>query len=95
MLTWYCMIFSSSQESLLRNAYSTEMVGKLVEVLGRVVSCSRPAVDCGWLPSWRQVELPGKTVSPKLYLALGISSAFQHVVSINKDTRSPIFGVSD
>jgi electron transfer flavoprotein alpha subunit len=80
------------------------MVEELAGVLGGVVSCSRPIVDYGWLPSERQVGLSGKTVQPKLYLGLGISGAFQHVVgmkgakmkvAINRDAKAPIFGVAN
>ena len=80
------------------------MVEELAAALGGVLACSRPVVDSGWLPKDRQVGLSGKTVRAKLYLALGISGAFQHVVGIkgcetviavNKDPNAPIFGVSD
>jgi len=88
----------------IREKKNIEMAEKLAEVLGGVVSCSRPIVDCGWLPSDRQVGLSGKTVKPKLYMALGISGAFQHVVgmkgarmivAVNKDARAPIFSIAD
>ncbi len=81
-----------------------EMAEELAQVLGGVVSCSRPVVDSGWLASERQVGLSGKTVEPKLYLTLGISGAFQHtvgmkgskmIVAINKDSRAPIFNIAD
>jgi electron transfer flavoprotein alpha subunit len=80
-----------------------EIVEELAQALGGVVSCSRPIVDYGWLPPERQVGLSGKTVKPKLYLSLGISGAFQHVVgmknaklvvAINKDAQAPIFSVA-
>lgn len=76
---------------------------ELARTLGGVLACSRPIVDKGWLPPDRQVGSSGKTVKPKLYLALGISGAFQHVlgmknsqliISINKDPNAPIFNVS-
>jgi len=72
--------------------------------LGGVLACSRPVVDRGWLPKERQVGISGKTVKPKIYIAIGISGAFQHVtamqgsetiIAINKDPRAPIFGVAD
>lgn len=72
--------------------------------LGGVLACSRPVVDRNWLPKERQVGISGKTVKPKVYLAIGISGAFQHVtamqgsetiIAINKDPRAPIFGIAD
>ena len=76
----------------------------LAKALGAEVSASRPVVDSGWLPSFRQVGSSGSTVSPKLYFSLGISGAIQHVVgmkgsknilAINKDPDAPIFEISD
>jgi electron transfer flavoprotein alpha subunit len=72
--------------------------------IGGVVSCSRPVVDAGWLTKDRQVGSSGKTVKPKLYIALGISGAFQHIVgmksadtiiAVNKDPNAPIFNEAD
>ncbi len=71
--------------------------------LGGVLACSRPVVDRNWLPKERQVGISGKTVKPKVYVAIGISGAFQHVtamqgsdtiIAINKDPRAPIFSVA-
>lgn len=80
-----------------------ELADELAEALGAVVSCSRPVVDAGWLPRARQVGKSGQTVKPKLYLALGISGAPEHlqgmkdseiIVAINSDPTAPIFEVA-
>jgi electron transfer flavoprotein alpha subunit len=80
------------------------MVEEVAKNLGGVLACSRPVVDRYWLPKERQVGISGKTVKPKVYLAIGISGAFQHVtamqgsetiIAINKDPRAPIFNVAD
>jgi len=80
------------------------MAEKLAKLMGGEVSASRPICDEGWLPMDRQIGSSGQTVSPKLYLALGISGAIQHVVgmkgartiaAINKDRNAPIFEVAD
>jgi electron transfer flavoprotein alpha subunit len=77
---------------------------ELAKALGGALACSRPIVDKGWLPEDRQVGSSGKTVKPKLYIALGISGAFQHVlgmkssdliIAVNKDKNAPIFGIAD
>lgn len=77
---------------------------ELAEVLGAAVSCSRPVVDAKWLEKSRQVGSSGKTVKPKVYLACGISGAFQHlaglkgnpfIIAINKNPKAPIFQVAD
>jgi electron transfer flavoprotein alpha subunit len=80
------------------------MIEEVAKNLGGVMACSRPVVDRNWLPKERQVGISGKTVKPKVYIAIGISGAFQHVtamqgsetiIAINKDPRAPIFGVAD
>jgi electron transfer flavoprotein alpha subunit len=80
------------------------MIEEVAKSLGGVLACSRPVVDRNWLPKERQVGISGKTVKPKIYIAIGISGAFQHVtamqgsdtiIAINKDPRAPIFGVAD
>jgi len=80
------------------------MAQKLATLLGAELSASRPICDEGWLPMDRQIGSSGQTVAPKLYLALGISGAIQHVVgmkgsrtivAVNKDANAPIFEVAD
>lgn len=80
------------------------MAEKLAKLLGGEICASRPICDEGWLPMDRQIGSSGQTVAPKLYLALGISGAIQHVVgmkaartvaAINKDQNAPIFEVAD
>ena len=76
----------------------------LAKVLGGEVAASRPICDNGWLPLERQIGSSGQTVAPKLYFALGISGAIQHIVgmkgsrtivAINKDSEAPIFEIAD
>jgi electron transfer flavoprotein alpha subunit len=88
----------------IKDQANIPQVEDLAKTLGAVVSCSRPIVDKGWLPNDRQVGASGKTVKPKLYLALGISGAFQHIlgmkgsdliIAVNKDPKAPIFSFAD
>ena len=88
----------------IREKDNVQLAEDLAGALGGVLACSRPVVDYGWLPSGHQVGLSGKTVKPRLYLALGISGAFQHmvglrgskmIVAINRDEKAPIFGDAD
>jgi electron transfer flavoprotein alpha subunit len=79
------------------------LVEELANILGGRLSCSRPIVDKKWLPKAHQVGSSGKTVKPKVYLAIGISGSFQHlmgikggtIIAINKDPKAPIFRVAD
>jgi electron transfer flavoprotein alpha subunit len=77
---------------------------KLASALGAQLAASRPICDSGWLPMERQIGSSGQTVAPKLYIALGISGAIQHVVgmkgartivAVNKDADAPIFEIAD
>jgi electron transfer flavoprotein alpha subunit len=88
----------------IKDVCNIPLVEELAKVLGGTLACSRPIVDKGWLPNDRQVGTSGKTVKPKLYIALGISGAFQHmlgmkssglIISVNKDPNAPIFSVAD
>ncbi len=80
------------------------MAKQLAEALGGELAASRPICDSGWLPMDRQIGSSGQTVAPKLYFALGISGAIQHIVgmkgsrtiiAINKDAEAPIFEIAD
>jgi electron transfer flavoprotein alpha subunit len=77
---------------------------QLADALGGEIAASRPICDSGWLPMDRQIGSSGQTVAPKLYLALGISGAIQHIVgmkgartiiAVNKDSEAPIFEIAD
>lgn len=80
------------------------VVEALARLMGGTLSCSRPVTDKKWLPKFHQVGTSGKSVKPKVYLALGISGAFQHVagisgaqtiIAVNRDKKAPIFRVAD
>src|SRR5437899_710122 len=88
----------------IKEQSNIDVAKKLAEALGAELAASRPICDSGWLPMERQVGSSGQTVAPKLYLALGISGAIQHlvgmkgsrcVVAVNKDSNAPIFEVAD
>jgi electron transfer flavoprotein alpha subunit len=88
----------------IKEAGNIALVRQLADALGGELAASRPICDAGWLPMERQVGSSGQTVAPKLYLAVGISGAIQHlvgmkgsrtVVAINKDANAPIFEVAD
>jgi electron transfer flavoprotein alpha subunit len=88
----------------IKEADNLPIVQELATALGAELAASRPICDNGWLPIERQVGSSGQTVSPKLYLAVGISGAIQHlvgmkgsqcVVAINKDPDAPIFEIAD
>lgn len=88
----------------IKEQKNIELAKQLADAMGGEIAASRPICDNGWLPMDRQVGSSGQTVAPKLYLALGISGAIQHivgmkgarsVVAINKDAEAPIFEIAD
>jgi electron transfer flavoprotein alpha subunit len=88
----------------IKEQKNIEIAKALADALAGEIAASRPICDAGWLPMERQVGSSGQTVSPKLYLAIGISGAIQHIVgmkgskniiAINKDADAPIFEIAD
>jgi electron transfer flavoprotein alpha subunit len=88
----------------IKEQKNIEIAKQLAEAMGGELAASRPICDSGWLPMDRQIGSSGQTVAPKLYLALGISGAIQHIVgmkgartivAINKDSEAPIFEIAD
>jgi len=88
----------------IKEQKNIEIAKQLADVLGGDLAASRPICDSGWLPMDRQIGSSGQTVAPKLYLALGISGAIQHIVgmkgsraiiAVNKDSEAPIFEIAD
>ena len=88
----------------IKDPENIPLIEELAKALGAEVAASRPICDSGWMPLERQVGSSGQTVAPKLYLALGISGAIQHVVgmkgsktivAVNKDASAPIFEIAD
>jgi len=88
----------------IKEQKNIDLAKQLADALGGEIAASRPICDSGWLPMDRQIGSSGQTVAPKLYLALGISGAIQHivgmkgarsVVAVNKDNEAPIFEIAD
>jgi electron transfer flavoprotein alpha subunit len=85
------------------NQEQVKLVEAFARSIGAGLGCSRPIVDLGWLPSELQVGMSGKSISPKLYIALGISGSVQHlvgiqsadyIIAVNRDENAPIFKVA-
>ncbi len=88
----------------IKKEENMELINQLAEALDAEIGASRPVCDDGWLPLDRQIGSSGQTVAPKLYLAVGVSGAIQHIVgmknsgtivAINKDPHAPIFDIAD
>lgn len=88
----------------IKEQKNIDLAKQLAEAMGGEIAASRPICDSGWLPMDRQIGSSGQTVAPKLYLALGISGAIQHIVgmkgartiiAVNKDSEAPIFEIAD
>jgi electron transfer flavoprotein alpha subunit len=88
----------------IKEQKNIELAKQLAEALGGEIAASRPICDSGWLPMDRQIGSSGQTVAPKVYVALGISGAIQHIVgmkgarsviAVNKDREAPIFEIAD
>jgi electron transfer flavoprotein alpha subunit len=88
----------------IKEQKNIDLAKALADALGGEIAASRPICDAGWLPMDRQIGSSGQTVAPKLYLAVGISGAIQHlvgmkgsrsIIAINKDAEAPIFEIAD
>lgn len=88
----------------IKEQKNIEIAKQLADAMGAELAASRPICDSGWLPMDRQIGSSGQTVAPKLYLALGISGAIQHlvgmkgsraIIAVNKDSEAPIFEIAD
>jgi len=88
----------------IKEQKNIEIAKQLADAMGGELAASRPICDSGWLPMDRQIGSSGQTVAPKLYLALGISGAIQHlvgmkgarsIIAVNKDAEAPIFEIAD